>query len=166
MALPGPAAKAARLGHSANADWTDVPDVPYLAGEERELPKLGRNRRWNDLVVRWWATVRVMPHCALWTETDWIFAEETALMKHDYLGEDEKRTTLATEIRRREDIMGVTREARRKLRIRYVPPEVAVDGDGQGDAEPHYEEQSGTGTGPGSVTPIASRRARLTTKAG
>lgn len=166
MALPGPAQRGARLGHSAHADWTDVADVPFAAGEQRELPKLSGRRKWNDLVVRWWAIVRTMPHCVLWTEADWIFAEETALMKHDYFADDDKKTTLATEIRRREDIMGTTIEARRKLRIRYIDSSDA--GEPAGDAgvqDAVVEDQAEAGTGLGTVTPLASRRGRLTKSA-
>ncbi len=127
MAHTGAPPKAAKLGHSATADWTEVVDEPFLEGAKRELPKLPSRRRWNDHVVRWWENVRIMPHCALWTETDWMFAIETAIEKHEYYAADpdERKTTQATEIRRREDMLGVSLEARRKLRIRYVDPERA-----------------------------------------
>ncbi len=120
MGHRGPDPKDNRLGHSTNADWTTVVDTPYVEGEKRQLPKLPYREKWHPLVTRWWEQVRIMPHCVLWTETDWIFAEETAYMKQDYLSYEEKKTTAATEIRRREDMMGVTLEARRKLRIRYA----------------------------------------------
>ncbi len=127
MAHTGAPPKATRIGHSPTADWTEVIDEPFLEGEKRELPKLPGRRRWNDHVVRWWENVRIMPHCALWTETDWMFAIETAIEKHEYYAAypDERKTTQATEIRRREDMLGVSLEARRKLRIRYVDPEQA-----------------------------------------
>lgn len=166
MALPGPAAKAARLGHSANADWTEVVDVPFEDGVSRELLPLGRNKKWHALVVRWWKVVRIMPHCVLWNEADWIFAEETALMKHEYISSEEKHTTAATEIRRREDQMGTTLEARRKLRIRYVEQAQARADDASDDDEGvSVEHQEQAGTGNASVTPLASRRARLTRSA-
>ncbi len=155
MAVTGAAPKAAKLGHSPTLDWTEVVDEPYEPGRTRELPKLGR-RKWNDLVVAWWAQVRIMPHCSLWTETDWIFAQETGMMKHEYLADDRRKTTEATEIRRREDMMGVTLEARRKLRIRYVSRD---------EKSQQRQVVAPAGAGPAggtNVVPIGDRRARMT----
>ncbi len=170
MAHRGPAAKALKHGRTPNAEWVEVVDVPF-EGASPELPKLPGRRRWHPLVEQWWAQVRVMPHCALWGPTDWQFAVETALMKQEFWQEvsagDGLRSTLATEIRRREDQIGTTGEARRKLRIRYLP----VDDDGDlvlPAAEPSVEvtTQEHAGTGGATVTPLASRRARLTRNAG
>ncbi len=161
MALRGPAAKAVKHGRTPNADWQDVPDVQF-PGPSPDLPRLARGRKWNPLVAQWWEQVRAMPHCVLWTPTDWQFAVETALMKQqfwaDYADGDMKSTT-ATEIRRREDQMGTTGEARRKLRIRYVPADqmdVEVVDQDAGEAEPAAGGEGAT------VTPLESRRRRLT----
>ena len=73
-----------------------------------------------------WDVVSRMPHCALWEPADWLFALETAFMKQDWWSDfdaGEVVTSKSTEIRRREDILGTTAEARRKLRIRYVDAE-------------------------------------------
>lgn len=164
MAHRGPASKAVKHGRTPSADWVDVVDVPY-SGPSPDLPKLPNRQRWNGLVVSWWAVVRVMPHCALWTPTDWHFAVETALMKHELWAEvkagEGLRSTLATEVRRREDQMGTTAEARRKLRIRYVPgdelAEVPPD-----DGRLEVMEQQRAATGGATVTPLADRRRRLT----
>lgn len=127
MAHRGVDPKPARLGHSSNADWQDVPDVPYAGPWPVELPAKNGRSKWHPQVVAWWEEVRVMPHCVLWSPTDWRFALDTAYMKHqlwvDY-GEGEMKSTAWTEVRRREDQMGYTVEARRKLRIRYVKQDV------------------------------------------
>lgn len=160
MALTGPAAKPSKLGHSPTADWTDVTDVPYDDKGAHALPKSpGGRRKWHQQVVDWWEEVRQMPHCALWTPTDWRFALDTAHMREHYwreLDEGEMKSTLATEIRRREDQMGTTAEARRKLRIRYVSPEDAN--------KRQHQVSSPAGTGPAGadVVSMADRRARLT----
>ncbi len=120
MAHRGPAAKNIKHGRTPNADWTDVVEVPY-PGASPDLPKLPRRERWHPMVEQWWAQIREMPHCVLWRAVDWTFALETAFMKNAYwkLAEDgEATTTMAVEIRRREDQMGTTIEALRKLRIR------------------------------------------------
>jgi hypothetical protein len=137
MARPGPAAQAGQHGRTAHADW---------------------------------AQVREMPHCAIWRASDWTFALETAFMKQAYwqlADEGEATTTMAVEIRRREDQMGTTIEALRKLRIRYTPVG-EVDGLVDED-EPAIEvvevAQAATPGGGATVTPLANRRARLTQSA-
>lgn len=162
MALRGPAAKAQKHGRSVNADWTEIEDVPF-AGPSPELPKLASRRKWNEMVVQWWETVRTMPHCVLWTASDWQFAVETALIKdqfwRDYAEGDLKSTT-ATEIRRREGQMGTTGEALRQLRIRYVPAGETFEEEPEQDLVVQETAQGGSGVA--TVTPIADRRARLT----
>ncbi len=163
MARPGPASKAVKHGRTPNAEWTEVPDTPYL-GPSPELPRLAGRRKWQDIVVQWWEQVRVMPHCRLWGPTDWQFAVETAMLKdafwRDY-HDGAMKTTAATEIRRREDQMGTTAEARRKVQIRYVPvgDEVLLP---EPDMPVEVVEQPVAATGTATVTPIADRRARLT----
>lgn len=163
MSHRGVAAKAMKLGHTANADWVNVDNVPF-GGPSPELPKLPNRRKWNELVIDWWERVRVMPHCSLWEPTDWTFAIETALIKQAFwtdVSAGEMKTTAATEIRRREDMMGTTAEARRKLRIRYVKPDEDQD---PANEQVHVVEQADTTTSGGvaTVTPITDRRSRLT----
>lgn len=159
MAVTGPDPKLAKLGHSpASTEWTDVPNVPY-AGESPDLPKLPRRQKWDPDVETWWKLVRAMPHCALWQPTDWAFAIQTAKYKQQEardLADGELKTTLATEIRRREDQMGYTMEARRKLRIRYVDPKEAE--------KRQLQAPTPAGAGPAAtnVVPIGDRRARMT----
>src|SRR5262245_25440653 len=127
MAATGPDPKVIKHGRTPNAgDWTDVPDVPYAGPWPIDLPaKVGR-KNWHSQVREWWAELKVMPHCALWRDTDWRFALELAFIKQQFwedLGEGKLQSTMVTEMRRREDQLGFTGEARRKLRIRYVKPE-------------------------------------------
>ncbi len=164
MAHRGPAAKTVKHGRTPNADWTDVPDTPYT-GPSPDLPKLSRRRKWHPMVEQWWGQVREMPHCVLWRAVDWTYALETAHMKNAYwqaVEEGEATTTAAVEIRRREDQMGTTLEALRKLRIRYLPVDAGAD-DGLGDERvAQVVEQEVEDTGGATVTPLSSRRSRLT----
>ena len=97
-------------------DWVEVADVPFAG---RELPfdvTLERTRQW-------WAGVSSMPHCVLWSESDWQFAFDTALIAAEFHAGEAK---LAGELRMREKVLGTTVDFRRDLRIRYVdaaPPE-------------------------------------------
>lgn len=106
-------------------DWTEVEDVPFeggptLVGNERPC-----RRPWPPWTKSRWAIWRRMPHCVLWTESDWAFAFDTleiAARFHENTG----RMNLAAELRNRERVMGTTADYRRDLRIRYVKPKVVA----------------------------------------
>lgn len=129
MARTGPAPKAVKHGHTG-AEYVDVPDAPYTGpGSDKDLPEIP-GLPWYEPTIGWWNIVRRMPHCRLWTESDWLFAIDTAVLKNQCWGElfgGALPTTLVTELRRREDMMGVTMEARRKLGLRYVDPALFPD---------------------------------------
>lgn len=98
--------------------WTYVPNVPFIEGRKRELdPSI----RWPKLTVKWWNMLREMPHASLWSESDWQFAEETALVHKGFVIAGDK----PSELRIRERLLGVTLEARNSLMIRYVEPDQA-----------------------------------------
>lgn len=129
MGLPGrkPAASAPRHRVQPVHDWTDVPDVPFTGPWPVELPD-GRTivtkdgQEWVELqaaTVSWWETIRTMPHCVLWTESDWQFAVATAIVADmAFCG----GVGAMTELRQREKTLGTTHEARIGLRIRYTDP--------------------------------------------
>lgn len=98
MALPGPAQNPNKIGRTPNAGYTDVDDVPYLAGRAHELPM---DYRWHPITLEWWDELRTMPHCVIWTTGDWRAAVDLAILKDGFY----KRSTNSaqnTEIRRRE----------------------------------------------------------------
>lgn len=149
MAVPGVAPKASKIGRTPNLDWTEVANRPFRSPKRRDLPKTMLGLPVPPPVRRWWAALRVMPHCTLWTETDWQYAIATAELKT--LFHSAPSSSLAAELRQREDQMGTTVEARRKLRIRYVdfvPPAQAA-------------EDRAAAPPAATVTSLASRRARL-----
>lgn len=75
---------------------------------------------WPAETRRWWSAVSRMPHCSLWGGSDWQFALDSAVVAAGFHAGDAR---LAGELRQREKIMGMTVDARRDLRIRYVDPE-------------------------------------------
>ncbi len=165
MARPGPKQQARRLGHSPHADWTEVANRPY-EGPSPDLPRLPGGEDYHPLVVAWWDMVRHMPHCVTWAPTDWQFAVETALLKHFFwtdAGADKLNMSAGTEMRRREDMLGTTEEARAKRRLRYVEvdedDEFEDDGPVVAQVEPEVVTQRRAGGAP-PVTSLASRRAR------
>lgn len=107
-----------------SADWVEVPNVPY-EGDVPDLPEKRTviTREGQEQVAlqaitkRWWETVTKMPHCVLWTDSDWMFALSTATVADAaFCGV----ASAATELRNREKVMGTTVEYRRDLRIRYT----------------------------------------------
>ncbi len=142
MALPGPAADPRSTNRHQLADWDDVPDVPHK--HNRRLPT---EWDWHPAVVRWFDTVSAMPHAVRWRDADWLAVNDLALLKQRQY-EGTATSGDITEIRRREDGLGTTAEARRKLRIRYVTP--------RADAAASTDTAAAA-----SVTPITSARDRL-----
>src|SRR5678809_453378 len=105
-------------------DWTEVECVPY-EGEVPPLPQrwaldeegLYSRRRWPARTRQWWAVISRMPHCVLWTEADWQYALDVVEVHARFV-----EGANGTELRIREKQLGVTMDARRDLRIRYVDP--------------------------------------------
>jgi hypothetical protein len=132
-------------------EWTTVPAVPYT-GKKPTLPKIRQVMVKNGEVVvvpieqrtrDWWKAVSSMPHCALWIESDWAFALDTAMVHASAVYGS---VTAAAELRQREKVMGTTVDARRDLRIRYVNEE---------------NEVVAEAVSPSTVTKLEDRRSRL-----
>lgn len=107
-------------------DWTEVVDEPYrgpaplLPPRYRTIEDDAANHsiriKWPARTQKWWAIVSAMPHCVLWTDADWQFALDTAECHARFV-----EGGSGAELRQREKIIGTTADARRDLRIRYVP---------------------------------------------
>jgi hypothetical protein len=78
-----------------------------------------RLMRWPRPTHYWWDGVRTLPHAVAWTPADWRYAIDTAYVHARVMTGDDK---LWPELRARERVIGTTADARRDLRIRYVPP--------------------------------------------
>lgn len=143
MAITGrPPSANSRNRNPKAYDWTTVDAVPF-DGESPELPRNGR-KKWHPETVAWWDAVRQMPHCRLWTDTDWRFAIETAVLVDAFWHGEANR---AAELRLRAAKLGLTHEDRLKLRIRYASP------GGEADAPPAPDAAA--------VTRLDERRRRL-----
>lgn len=136
-------------------EWTLVADVPFEGEVPVSLPesrlidtKTGQEVvDVSPLTAAWWADVCRMPHCVLWTATDWQFALVTALVADLAFCGDKGA---AAELRQREKVLGTTMDARRDLRLRYVDPSEMPD------AEKPVQATEAT------VSNIDDRRRRLT----
>lgn len=103
----------ARNRVKSNIDWREIPNIPFEGGPD--LPTGG----WASFTVKWWDTIRSMPHCVLWEESDWVYALETAMIADLFASAPKEN---AAELRTRSKTLGTTDDARRDMRIRYVDP--------------------------------------------
>lgn len=128
MPVPGRKPKAqTRSPQRTTHDYVEVEAVPY-SGARPDLPTSRRvmlpfgnvaDIELHDMTRAWWETLTRMPHCILWSDSDWQFAIATALVADAfYYGHGPS----ATELARRERVLGTTVDSRRDLRIRYVDP--------------------------------------------
>jgi hypothetical protein len=101
---------------------------------------------WHPRTVQWWETWRWSAQAQTFTDTDWDFLLDTALMHHTMWSK--QRWEFAAELRLRAAKFGATPEDRLRLRMEIETP------GGADPASPTADE--------GSVTDISSRRARLT----
>lgn len=109
----------ARNRNKPTHDWTEVEDVAF--GDGPKLPsKMPNGLPWPAPTRRWWASVSSMPHCVLWSESDWQFALDTAFVAGIF--HMQGSNVYATELRNREKVLGTTSDYRRDLRIKYVEP--------------------------------------------
>jgi hypothetical protein len=134
MAVPGAKPKEDRsqvVHHERVHQFDEIPDIPFEGGPD--LPPRSANSDpaswanagvipgddWPLATQHWWGVIRAMPHCIRWSASDWEFATATAEC-HARFAEGWKGYT-GGELRQREKLMGVFLDARRDLRIRYVP---------------------------------------------
>lgn len=111
------------------AEWREVVDVPHdgpelptrarSAAYAEDKPGSGLCVDWPDETLAWWEDVRTMPHAALWTPAEWRTAYAAA-ETHARFVEGWKGCATGAELRQREKQLGMTYDARRDLRIKYV----------------------------------------------
>lgn len=107
------------------AEWTEVEDVPF-GGPWPDLPDTyseacgepEKGEPWTPATRRWFNVLKRMPHAKLWQEAEWEYLLASAIVHHRFV---RGNNGAATELRRRESDMGTTADARRDLRIKYVP---------------------------------------------
>jgi hypothetical protein len=164
MIMAGPAPKVRKLGRTPSqaGDWRDYDDVPFEGAPPMPKPH-GRKKTWHPLVEAWWNSTSKLPHAKDWRDDDWLKVYEVMEEKQAYYTTtaDLRKTTQLTEIRRREDALGVGDQARRQLRIRYLP---VLEDDVEDEVDQRQvavSEDSATGAKPGKVLSLADRRNAL-----
>lgn len=79
-----------------------------------ELPELPGEDEWPDATLEWWDTWRRSPQAQNFTDTDWSFLLDTALLHMAFWDGD---TGVAAELRLRVAKFGATPEDRARLRL-------------------------------------------------
>ena len=90
------------------------PDLPELDDDAE-----GNPRGWPRQTRRWWETWRKAPQSQTFTDTDWDFLLETALIHRAFTLGDLKQ---AAELRLRVAKFGATPEDRMRLRLQIAAP--------------------------------------------
>ena len=115
MAGRGPAPKPAGSRARRNKDSAPSVVLQFVRGEQPQLPE---GIDWHPQTMRWWQTWGRAAQSDGFTETDWAFLLDTALMHHNLwtLG----RFELAGEVRLRVQKFGATPEDRARLRMVFA----------------------------------------------
>jgi hypothetical protein len=105
-----------------------VPETTTVASDEQlrgpALPDDAIPEPWHPRTQAWWDTWRRSPQAQTFTETDWDFLLDTALMHHTMWLKG--RWEFASELRLRAAKFGATPEDRARLRMQIAPsPEPA-----------------------------------------
>lgn len=115
MAGRGPAPKPA--GRRVRTSKDPVPST-VLPFQRAEAPELPEGVEWHPQTQKWWAMWKRSAQAANFTESDWSFLEDTALMHHAMWSKGQ--WTLAAEVRLRVAKFGATPEDRARLRMVFA----------------------------------------------
>lgn len=111
MAGKGPAPKPASERRRRNAD--PIPTQVVAADGVVRGPELPKGYDWHMQTIKWWQTWRISPMALTFTQTDWDFLLDTAVLHSaHWSGEN-----TAAELRIRVAKFGATPEDRLRLRL-------------------------------------------------
>lgn len=116
MAGRGPAPKNPNQRRRRNVT---EPTVQLVADGETHGPDLPDTHEWPAATTAWWETWRRSPQASTFTETDWGFLLDTAVLHAEFwLGD----RSVASELRLRVAKFGATPEDRARLKISVGEP--------------------------------------------
>lgn len=114
----GPAPKDSHARARDTARRT-APVVVVKADGEPHGPDLPDGLDWPDATRDWWETWRKSPQAAMFTETDWSFLLDTAVLHMEFW---DGNRSVAAELRLRAAKFGATPEDRARLKIAVGEP--------------------------------------------
>jgi hypothetical protein len=115
MAGRGPAPKAASKRARTNKDPVGSTLLEFRPADAPELPQ---DVDWHQRTVDWWSMWQRSAQAETFTESDWSFLLDTALMHHAMWSKGQ--WTLAAEVRLRVAKFGATPEDRARLRMVFA----------------------------------------------
>lgn len=132
MAGRGPAPKGTRS--RPRDQKRDDAELTVIEGDGSVRgPELPDGVEWPSATVTWWETWRKAPQAQTFTDTDWSFLVDTAVMHAEFwLG----NRALAAELRLRVSKFGATPEDRARLRMTVAEP--------KGKASPKLQTKGAT----------------------
>lgn len=110
----GPIPKDPSTRARRNKDPIGTTVLSFTPGEQPFLPA---DIDWHPQTIVWWSMWRETPLSALFTQTDWQFLLDTALIHHKFWSGN---LAVAPELRLRCAKFGVTPEDRARLRIVFA----------------------------------------------
>lgn len=117
--MPGPAPKPADQRRRRNID--PIPTTVVTPDDVVRGPELPAGVAWHAQTLKWWETWRRSPQAITFTETDWDFLVDTALLHTAYWSGENN----GAELRHRVAKFGATPEDRLRLRLQ-------IDGEAEG----------------------------------
>ena len=116
MAGRGPAPKPAARRARTNADPIGSTVLEFRQGDRMELPT--EDIEWHPRTLDWWRRWQDSAQAETFTDLDWSFLLDTALMHHAMWSKGQ--WTLAAEVRLRVAKYGATPEDRARLRMVFA----------------------------------------------
>lgn len=117
MAGHGPAPKDPSKRARRNADVVPLRVVEIEPASKPELPTLVDGEHWSAPTLAWWGMLDLHPLKSEFTDMDWSYLLDTALLHNAFWRGDLKQ---AAELRLREAKYGFTPEDRARLRIQFA----------------------------------------------
>lgn len=117
MAGRGPAPKESHSRARDTRRRVDGQTVTIAPDDETRGPELPDTHEWPAPTLTWWETWRRSPQAQTFTDTDWSFLVDTAVLHAEFwLGD----RSVAAELRLRAAKFGATPEDRARLRISFA----------------------------------------------
>lgn len=132
MSGRGPAPKDPDKRRRRNAD--PVGTTALVEAEDVRGPDLPGGIEWPLPTLAWWETWRRSPQSQAFTQTDWDFMVDTALLHARFWAGDEK---VAGELRLRVAKFGATIEDRQRLRMQIGDPKAGKSKSSKPDDDPY-----------------------------
>lgn len=121
MAGRGPAPKP----DSRRARRNNGPELTVVKFTPKPAPALPSSMAWCDETVQWWKMWAESPLAPTFSESDWSFLMDTAILHHQLWSMGD--TSVLAELRIRVAKFGATPEDRARLRIQFAQADDAED---------------------------------------